>query len=128
MNGYDFPISHISAVYEIIRPYDDLRVLESYWAIMNAHCSDFTIYLWATSAISTSVLIGASFVHFTMDFIPYLRKYKLQPTKPPTLSLYSKCVKLALLNHVLIHIGLLSINVPLFRYQKISVTTPLPKP
>ncbi|KDO27440.1 hypothetical protein SPRG_07028 [Saprolegnia parasitica CBS 223.65] len=111
-----------------IERYDNLDLLEPYWAALQARCSDFTIYFWCTLTLSTLALFGGSLVYALMDATPALRKYKIQPTKPPTIALYLRCLKLAVGNHLLIHMGLLWVNLPLMQWLGISVSSPLPKP
>ncbi|OQR99512.1 hypothetical protein THRCLA_06493 [Thraustotheca clavata] len=120
--------SFMDIIASTIQKYDTLEALEPYWAVLNAHCSEYTIYFWCTCAVSTLNLFGGSLVCAILDCIPALRKYKIQPTKPPTVGMYLRCLKLAILNHLLVHMGLLVTNIPLFQYLDISVTLPLPKP
>ncbi|OQR83753.1 hypothetical protein ACHHYP_14339 [Achlya hypogyna] len=117
-----------ASVLATLRRYDNLDALEPYWALLNAHCSDFTIYFWCTCAVSTLALFGGSLAFALLDAIPVLRKYKIQPTRPPTVGLYLRCLKLAVINHLFIHMGLLITNIPLMEYLGIAVSGPLPKP
>ncbi|ETV99959.1 hypothetical protein H310_07414 [Aphanomyces invadans] len=112
-----------------VHNYNSLRSFEPMWAAWTADVSSFDIAFTYTAVCSSVALFGGSFVYFLVDFQPSLRKYKLQPTRLPTLGLYWKCLKLSLFNQVVLHgpVMLLLLHVwgdlPTF-----SAALPLPTP
>ncbi|KAF0686713.1 Aste57867_21555 [Aphanomyces stellatus] len=75
-----------------------------WWATIVSSVSRFELAFWGSLIVVTLATVGGSLVCFAMDCSPSLRKYKIQPTRLPTLGHYAKCLKLALLNQFIVHL------------------------
>ncbi|KAF0718002.1 Aste57867_1966 [Aphanomyces stellatus] len=92
-----------SAALHHLQSYGNLTALDPYWTSLMAGSTSFDLAFWGTANVMGITTIGASLLCFALDFMPSLRKYKIQPTRLPTLASYWKCLKLALLNQAVVH-------------------------
>ncbi|KAF0717831.1 Aste57867_2062 [Aphanomyces stellatus] len=89
--------------FQQLQSYGSLTALDPYWASVVADVTPFDLAFRGCANVVGVATVCASLICFLMDFVPSLRKYKMQPTRLPTLALYWKCLKLALLNQVVVH-------------------------
>ncbi|KAF0711454.1 hypothetical protein As57867_005253, partial [Aphanomyces stellatus] len=88
----------------LLQSYGNLTALDPYWTSLTAGSTSFDLAFWGTANVMGITTIASSLLCFALDFMPSLRKYKIQPTRLPTLASYWKCLKLALLNQVIVHV------------------------
>ncbi|RHY14146.1 hypothetical protein DYB25_012525 [Aphanomyces astaci] len=116
-------------LHAVLHSYNTLSTLEPTWAAWTADLSPFDLAFTYTAVVSSAALFGGSFVYFILDYQPSLRKYKLQPTRLPTLGLYWKCLKLSVLNQVVLHGAVLAGLLYLWGHlATFSASAPLPVP
>jgi len=99
--------------------------IEEGWDFLIENFSADTLITWGTLVAHETFYFCSFIPFFFADFIPALRKYKVQ-TKPNTWSTYWKCIKYLAFVHFVVQWGMMVIFKPVVLYLGLQVSKPLP--
>jgi sterol desaturase/sphingolipid hydroxylase (fatty acid hydroxylase superfamily) len=101
-------------------------VLEQAWNLLITHVSEENLITWGT-LVAHEVFYFGSYIPFLLaDFIPALRKYKVQQEKPNTWHSYLRCLKYLVIVHFVVQWGMMLLFKPVVLYLGLVVSNPLP--
>jgi len=72
---------------------------EHNWRWMTDSFTEFQIATWGSLIVHEFVYFGVCLPSFLFQFVPYMRKYKIQQNRPENFELQWKCFKLLMFNH-----------------------------
>lgn len=99
--------------------------LEQGWSFLLDHFSGDTLITWGTLVAHELFYFGSYIPFWIADFIPALRKYKVQ-VKPNGWNSYWKCLKYLAFVHFVVQWGMMLIFRPVVLYLGLQVSKPLP--
>ncbi|XP_076455742.1 methylsterol monooxygenase 1-like [Babylonia areolata] len=77
------------------------------WILMTDNYTKFQIATWGSLLVHEFVYFAACLPAFLFQFLPFMRKYKIQQDKPETKEKQWKCFKLLMFNHFCIQAPLI---------------------
>lgn len=80
----------------------------SAWNYMTDNFDRFTIAMWFSVLLHEIVYFGLCGPGFVAQFLPFMRRYKVQKDKPETFNQQWKCFKKLMFNHFIIQTPLLT--------------------
>jgi len=100
--------------------------IEEGWAFLVRQVGEDTMQTWGT-LVAHEVFYFGSYIPFLIaDFIPALRKYKVQVDKPNTFNTYWKCFKYLIFVHFVVQWGMMLLFKPVMLKLGLQVVGPLP--
>ncbi|XP_071789039.1 methylsterol monooxygenase 1-like [Asterias amurensis] len=78
--------------------------MESAWTYMTDNYTRFQIATVGSVLVHMATYYLLSFPAFTFQFIPYMRKYKIQKDKPETAASQWKCLRILLVNQLFVQL------------------------
>jgi len=100
--------------------------IEAGWDILTDHFSADTLITWGT-LVAHEFFYAISFAPFLIaDFVPSLRKYKVQVDKTNTAQTYWRCMKYLLFVHFVVQWGMMLLFKPVVLWLGLTVKTPFP--
>ncbi|ESO90099.1 hypothetical protein LOTGIDRAFT_218137 [Lottia gigantea] len=78
------------------------------WILMNQKYTKFQIATWGSLIVHEFVYFAACLPAFIFQFLPFMRRFKIQSDKPETAEKQWKCLKLILFNHFFIQLPLIA--------------------
>lgn len=100
--------------------------IEEGWDYLVRNFSEDTLQTWGTLVAHEVFYFGSYSLFFLADFIPALRKYKVQPEKPNTWATYWRCLKYLLFVHFVVQWGMMLVFKPVMLQLGLHVAKPLP--
>lgn len=101
--------------------------IERGWEFLTDRVSEENLITWGTLVAHELFYFGSYIPFLIADFIPSLRKYKVQQEKPNTWSSYLKCLKYLVIVHFVVQWGMMLVFKPVVLWLGLEVNTPLPK-
>jgi len=100
--------------------------LEQGWDFLVQQFSSDTLITWGTLVAHECFYFGSYIPFFIADFIPALRKYKVQPAKGNSWDTYWKCIKYLAFVHFVVQWGMMLVFKPVVLFLGLNVSKPLP--
>ncbi|KAF0717833.1 Aste57867_2064 [Aphanomyces stellatus] len=107
----------------------NLTSLEAYWMSITADMTPFELAFQGTGNLLSAIFVVLSLACVLMDITPSLRKYKMQPSRPPTQGFYWQCLKQVLFNRMVVHVPASLVTIYMWGDRPtFSGSLPLPRP
>ncbi|XP_041372180.1 methylsterol monooxygenase 1-like, partial [Gigantopelta aegis] len=78
------------------------------WNSMNENYTKFQIATWGSLIVHEFVYFAACLPAFLFQFMPFMRKFKIQPDRPETFDKQWKCFKLLMFSHFCIQLPMIT--------------------
>ncbi|KAN0043029.1 hypothetical protein ACTA71_010662 [Dictyostelium dimigraforme] len=103
-----------------------LKFIEPYWfKFVDYYGEDFLI-TYGTFIAHEVFYFGSFIPFFLCDFMPFLQKYKIQPTKKNEWSTQFNCIFKVLMTHIFVQLPMMYIFDPAIKAIGLSARAPLP--
>lgn len=87
--------------------YASMGLFEASWTWMTDNFTEYQIATWGSLLVHEVLYFGIALPGFLFQFLPFMRKYKLQKDKPETAALQWKCLKMLMFSHFCIQTPLI---------------------
>ncbi|ESN93554.1 hypothetical protein HELRODRAFT_180871 [Helobdella robusta] len=98
----NFVINNIENVLSELLTNPFQPIFENFWNEMLRKYSKYTIAVYGSLIVHEVVYFGLCLPSFLFQFIPFMRRFKIQKDKPETFENQWKCLKLLLFNHFVV--------------------------
>ncbi|KJE96882.1 C-4 methylsterol oxidase [Capsaspora owczarzaki ATCC 30864] len=96
--------------------YAEMGAFEACWTWMTDNFTEYQIATWGSLILHQVIYFGLCLPGFLFQFLPFMRRYKLQQEKPETWELQWKCFRMLMFNHFCIQTPLIMGTHSFMRY------------
>lgn len=91
-----------------------IPLIENAWRTLTSTVSEYHLKTTVTFVIHELFYWGSYLPFLFADYIPYCKRWKIQPDKPITPSVHSNCIRRVVANHFLLVLPIILLTHPLF--------------
>jgi methylsterol monooxygenase len=105
--GFNLVDSFTRTLDEVVTPMLPTQYFEQAWTSMTDNYTEFQIATWGSLLIHEIVYFAICLPTFLCQFIPYMRRYKIQENRPETWETQWKCFKMLMFNHFCVQLPMI---------------------